>query len=241
MYRIAVCDDNECYLEKIEDRIKDYEKRNEKHFDVYKFIDSDILMEKIEAFNLFDVYFLDIEMPCYTGIDLAEKIKKVSDTAMIVFITAYDSFAVKACGFNVVKYLMKEHIDEQMDDILDEILERLRAISDDKMYVILNQRRYIRLQQRDIIYAYKYQKNTVFVLRNGQEERERLSLQKAYEKMDNEDMIWLDRGIILNIRYICQVTEQKIIMEGGYEIVTSVDHVKELKKILSDYWEKRLW
>lgn len=241
MYRIAVCDDNECYLKKIEDRIKDYEKRNEKYFDVYKFIDSDILMEKVEASNLFDVYFLDIEMPCYTGIDLAERIKQVSDTAMIVFITAYDSFAVNACGLNVVKYLMKEHIDEQIDDVLDEILEKLRRTSDDKVYVIVNQRRYIKLQQRDIIYVYKYQKNTVFVLRNGKEERERLSLQKAYEKMNNEDMIWLDRGIILNIRHICQITEQKIIMEGGYEIVTSLDHIKELKKILSDYWEKQLW
>ena len=241
MYRIAVCDDNECYLKKIEDRIKDYEKRNEKYFDVYKFIDSDILMEKVEASNLFDVYFLDIGMPCYTGIDLAERIKQVSDTAMIVFITAYDSFAVNACGLNVVKYLMKEHIDEQIDDVLDEILEELRRTSDDKVYVIVNQRRYIKLQQRDIIYVYKYQKNTVFVLRNGKEERERLSLQKAYEKMNNEDMIWLDRGIILNIRHICQITEQKIIMEGGYEIVTSLDHIKELKKILSDYWEKQLW
>ena len=241
MYRIAVCDDNECYLKKIEDRIKDYEKRNEKYFDVYKFIDSDILMEKVEASNLFDVYFLDIGMPCYTGIDLAERIKQVSDTAMIVFITAYDSFAVNACGLNVVKYLMKEHIDEQIDDVLDEILEELRRTSDDKVYVIVNQRRYIKLQQRDIINVYKYQKNTVFVLRNGKEERERLSLQKAYEKMNNEDMIWLDRGIILNIRHICQITEQKIIMEGGYEIVTSLDHIKELKKILSDYWEKQLW
>lgn len=240
MYRIALCDDNEEHLEKIETRIRDYEKRNGNLFEVYKFVDSDILMDKIEAHNLFDAYFLDIEMPCYTGINLAEKIKQESDDAMIVFITAYDSFAVEACGINVVRYLLKEYIDEQMESILDELSERMRKVTDDKIYVIANQRRYVKLQQKNIIYVYKYQKNAIFVMRNGKEERDRRSLQETFEKMNNEDMIWLDRGIILNIRHICQVTGQKIIMEGGYVIVTSVEHIKELKRILINYWEKQL-
>ena len=240
MFRIALCDDNEEYLEKIVNKIIDYEKRKGKHFEIHKFTDSDVLMENIELSNLFDVYFLDIEMPNYTGIDLAEKIRQESETAMIVFITAYDSFAVKACGVNVVRYLMKEYLEEQLDDILNELLLRLEKVADNKVYVIVNQRKYVKLLQRNIIYVYKYQKNAIFVMLNGKEESERLSLLKVFEKMHNEDMIWLDRGIILNIRHVCRITDQKIVMEGGYEIVTSIDHIKSLKRQLINYWEKQL-
>lgn len=54
-----------------------------------------------------NLVFLDIEMPETNGIELAEYIQEELSDVKIVFITAYDAFAVKAFELNAVDYIMK--------------------------------------------------------------------------------------------------------------------------------------
>lgn len=56
-----------------------------------------------------DVVLLDVEMPELSGFELIESLSSFSDTALpeIVFVTAFDHFAVKAFGISAVDYLLK--------------------------------------------------------------------------------------------------------------------------------------
>jgi two-component system LytT family response regulator len=54
-----------------------------------------------------DVVFLDIHMPEISGIQAAELIQEACPDVYIVFVTAYDEYAVKAFELNTVDYLLK--------------------------------------------------------------------------------------------------------------------------------------
>lgn len=54
-----------------------------------------------------DVWFLDIEMPGMNGLDLAERIRSRDPEASIVYITAYDQYAIKAFEQAAIDYLLK--------------------------------------------------------------------------------------------------------------------------------------
>jgi DNA-binding LytR/AlgR family response regulator len=56
-----------------------------------------------------DVVLLDVEMPELTGFELIESLGSLNDFALpeIVFVTAFDHFAVKAFGISAVDYLLK--------------------------------------------------------------------------------------------------------------------------------------
>jgi DNA-binding LytR/AlgR family response regulator len=56
-----------------------------------------------------DVVLLDVEMPELTGFELIESLGSLRDVALpeIVFVTAFDHFAVKAFGISAVDYLLK--------------------------------------------------------------------------------------------------------------------------------------
>ena len=63
----------------------------------------------IEAINKYkpDIILLDIKMPDGTGFDLLLKIKTELYNFHVVFITAYEDYALKAFRFSAIDYLLK--------------------------------------------------------------------------------------------------------------------------------------
>jgi len=54
-----------------------------------------------------DVIFLDIEMPEMSGIEAADKLMDIQKELHIVFVTAFNSYAVEAFSLNALDYLVK--------------------------------------------------------------------------------------------------------------------------------------
>ncbi|MEM6725907.1 MAG: response regulator [Bacteroidota bacterium] len=52
-----------------------------------------------------DIVFLDIEMPKLNGIDLLQKLDRIN--LSLVFVTAYEHYALKAFRLNAIDYLLK--------------------------------------------------------------------------------------------------------------------------------------
>lgn len=71
-----------------------------------------------------DIIFLDIQMPGQTGIELAEKLKPGS---AIVFVTAYDEYAVNAFELCAVDYLLKPFEDKRFFDAFNRARRQLNT------------------------------------------------------------------------------------------------------------------
>jgi len=236
MYRIAICDDNEEFLEMIEKKFSQYCEKSSIQAILRCFSDSDMLMEQVEEKKNFDAFILDIEMPPYSGIDIARVIREHSNSAIIIFMTAYESYAKEGYGMNVSSYILKNHLDDDLEKVLDQMFLQLRQMKNGKIYTISNQRKFIKMHQKNIVCVYKNQKNAVFVLEDKLEEWERATLEKVYQKMNNQDMIMVDRGLIVNLHHIRSITDDKIVMDNGQILITSRNQIKSLKKYLSSYW-----
>ncbi|SEJ09020.1 two component transcriptional regulator, LytTR family [Cyclobacterium xiamenense] len=80
--------------------------------------------EKIEELQP-EVLFLDIQMPEKTGFDLLEELDFVP---LVVFITAYDEFALQAFQVNALDYLLKPIEPERLTDTLKKLEKKLEDL-----------------------------------------------------------------------------------------------------------------
>ena len=93
-------------------------------------------MEEIESLNLFgsseeayewakthsvDIAFCDIEMPHMDGIELAKKLKELNRNTCIIFVTAYDQYALDAFKVRATSYLLKPYTRKDIETELENV------------------------------------------------------------------------------------------------------------------------
>jgi len=84
-------------------------------------------IDKVEALNP-DVVFLDIRMPTLTGLEAAREIVTLpSWSGEIVFVTAYDEYAVAAFEQGALDYLLKPVEAERLAQTAQRVKARLQA------------------------------------------------------------------------------------------------------------------
>ncbi|TDR46595.1 LytTR family two component transcriptional regulator [Tahibacter aquaticus] len=80
-------------------------------------------VERFEALQP-DICFLDVHMPGLSGVEAAQQIGR---RAQLVFVTAYDNYAVQAFQHGALDYLMKPVDSARLADTVARLQERLRA------------------------------------------------------------------------------------------------------------------
>jgi two-component system, LytTR family, response regulator len=72
-----------------------------------------------------DLLFLDIQMPELDGFDVLQAIG-VGHVPVVIFVTAYDQFALRAFEAHALDYLLKPFDDERFEAALERTRERIR-------------------------------------------------------------------------------------------------------------------
>lgn len=84
-----------------------------------------------EALAMFEerepnIVFLDIHMPVMTGLDAARLIGRGREKrAHIVFVTAFDQYAIEAFEHGAIDYVLKPYNDERLSETIFRLQERL--------------------------------------------------------------------------------------------------------------------
>lgn len=71
--------------------------------------------------NQIDAAFLDMEMQEMHGLELAKRLKKVNPNISIVFVTAYEQYALQAFGVDAIGYLLKPYTRQEVKKELEKI------------------------------------------------------------------------------------------------------------------------
>lgn len=173
--------------------------------------------------------FLDIEMPRMNGFQLLEALGEISFS--IIFVTAYDRFALKAFRFSALDYLLKPVDTKELQKAVQKA-ERVHR-TDKRQLEILKQQFWQNGAGPDKI-ALPYQNGVAFVdiqtilyceadnnysrfmLDNGEEHVVSKTLRDVQEVMEGKNFLRVHRQYLVNLNHIKKFVRG----EGNYLVMT---------------------
>ncbi len=72
-----------------------------------------------------DLLFLDVQMPGLTGFEVARRLVEADVRSQLVFVTAFDQYAIEAFSVNAVDYLLKPVDADRLEQTLERVRRRL--------------------------------------------------------------------------------------------------------------------
>lgn len=205
-----------------------------------------------------DLVFLDIEMPKINGIDVARKILEGSHIPYVVFVTAYDNYALEAFDVNAMDYLLKPISEERLRRSMKKILGNIE-IGKEEHYMKLNKliedlnikekgkktrisvydnEKLIPLDLKEIIYATIEDKNTVIFSKRGKF-KINCTLNELSEKLDSPNFFRSHKSYLINLDLIQEIepwfnsTFNLKLKNTEEEIPVSRSQFREFKEIMN--------
>ncbi len=178
-----------------------------------------------------DVVFLDIEMPQMNGFQVLEAVAGVSFS--LVFVTAYDRFALKAFRYSAVDYLLKpidtheliqavERVEknrktapEQIEHLRGQLTAPLKNLPDRIALPYQNGVAFVNL--KDILYCESDDNHTKFYLADGQHYLATKSMREIQDLLEERDFLRVHRQYLINLSHIKKFVKG----EGNYIVMTN--------------------
>jgi len=195
-----------------------------------------------------DLVFLDIQMPKLTGFEVLE----VSDhVPAVIFVTAYDQFALKAFEVHAVDYLLKPFSKERFEEALvrakervgsnasavPKLLEQVREHIKPLERILIKEGSTVRVIPADTIDYIEAQDDYAAFHVSGKSHLKQQRLADLETLLDQRRFVRIHRSYILNLDRLAKLEpyakdSKMAVLKDGTQLAVSRAGYERLKKIL---------
>jgi two-component system LytT family response regulator len=190
-------------------------------------------LEKINELHP-DLIFLDVQMPKMTGFDLLEKLPEIHFE--VIFVTAYDRYAIKAIKFSALDYLLKPiDVDELVTSVekiskkqrnksvqYQSLLNNVKSGSEKLKRLAIPSDNEIILQKiKDIVYCEADSSYTTLHLADNKKITVAKTLKEFENILPETDFCRIHHSTLVNMAHVVKYIKG----EGGYIIISNDKHL----------------
>jgi two-component system LytT family response regulator len=192
---------------------------------VDQFTDENIAKERIPKEDI-DILFMDIHLQSSSGLNLVKELQPLE--CDVIFVTAYDQYAIKAFEVDAANYLLKPITSKNLRSAIDRIIEKRKEteqITIDRILTALGESK--TLQQRipfsvqsgiefvipnEIIYVSGENNYSVLHFENGKKLMVSKTLSAVEKMLANHTFLRIHKSYLLNLQHIVRYVKA----DGGY-------------------------
>lgn len=148
MINILVCDDSVEIVSLISELIESWGKSHNIDFLIDKKTSGEFVLT--EGAHLYDIAFIDIEMPGINGLKLAEELQKHNPDILVVVITSFQNYLDDAMRIHVFRYLSKPIDILRFNDNFKDAVKECREVNKSIVIDLKDEVYYVKT--KDILY-----------------------------------------------------------------------------------------
>ncbi len=211
---IAICDDNQQYINQTEEF---FSKVGDKNINHDAFYSGEELVKAYEnGFGDYDVIFLDMEMGGLTGIETANIIRKRDKHVIIVFVTSHTKYMQECFECSPFRFLIKPVAEQDMLKVYNDIRKKLSE--ERTTFVFTENRNKIRLFCEDIIY-FECQAHYIYIHTKDTVHKICKTMAELIESIDANTFIQVHKSFVVNLNHIREIRESEVVLYNSDKII----------------------
>jgi len=237
MLKIAICDDIEKELKKIEHLILEYMTEKGEQFEIILFKHPDELLQSHENEH-YSIYILDIVMPMINGIELGKEIRRMDCECQIIYVTTEPEYALASFATNPANYLIKPVEREMFFHTLDFVIPKINKDVDEIITVKCKEG--MRVVNLLMIICCEYREHRIIYHLNSGEQILSMTLRIGFTEqlatlLENKRFIQTHSSYICNMNAVEKMTGSEFFLRGGMVVPISKKIFAEVRNTYLDY------
>ena len=229
MINVAVCDDERIFSELIAEKIQDELQKYDYMFQIDYYTSGIELLTQHES-TLYDIVFLDIDMPKINGYETLLQLRELKPDILVVFITHHRGLIYPSYKYHPFMLLTKLDFTSKIHGVVKEVLGELKNIRElDTYYTITRYGHEQSILKRRIIYAEAVHHGAKLHTLDGVF-KIRKSLQELYSELDCGYLVFCHRSCIVNVKHVHEIHQNTVLLDNGVKLPLSQRHVTEIIK-----------
>ena len=218
MLKIAVCDDEQTYLDKTRAMLEQYAAEHDVEITAEAFSNPSMLLDSIEAGERHDIYLLDIYMPGVSGMSVATDLRSKGVRSPIIFLTSSTEHAVEAFGVDATHYLLKPYTQQNFFAAMDKAMQSISAHAEESIVLKIDGE-YRNVTVDHILYCEAANNYQRLWMKDGSELLVRMTASELYEMLESFGCFHrCGRAYILNLNHVTKVTANSAVLKIGAEL-----------------------
>ncbi len=232
MIRIAIVEDEKEHMDILTGYLNRYEKENGVSFQIVTFTDGLDIVSDYSAD--YDIILLDIQLKHMDGMTAAEKIRKLDEDVIFIFITSTVQFAVQGYLVDALGYVLKPVPYLAFAQILGKAVKRCQIRQNRHYLTVDTTGGFLRLST-DQIYYVESQLHSVILHTERGEYRTAGPLKKLEEELAPFGFSKCHNAYLVNLQYAGSVLSGSVQLTNGEELPISRARKKPFMDALTDY------
>lgn len=233
MIRIAVVDDEVNIAKNIAKKTKQHANKLNISISLTVYQSGLEFLKQYHA-GVYDVTFLDIDMPELNGDALSAELAKIDSSLLLVYVTNYCNDEVYTMlKYMPIGFLRKPMFENEIDGMLNVLKEKI--INTHKIYTIQSGRQTLQIPLKDVMYL-ECNRNYVYfyMIDSTNSNQEPIKVRKKMDLIETEieqyGFIRIHASILVNFRSIYSIQKNMIQMDNGIELPVSRSRENDVKQ-----------
>ena len=236
VFEIAIVDDDQNFLQLMENKLNENLFKTEIDYKIHSYHQVDLFKKDVNT-HIFQLVFLDIDMPDENGIHLAHELLMVKHSPIVIFVTSRQDFMKDAFGLNVFAFLEKNQLDSRLPHVL---MQCIHYIYENKVIVLKSNQGEIPFHIDDIICFYLSKRQLHLISLNDEFIIYQETLSQLFTRMNSDHFVYANRSSVVNLKYVLNTKERCIVLNHTeHKEFISRDRFKKFDEKLMDYTMKQ--
>ena len=211
MITAAVCDDEKRVLEYLSVKIKNAFEACSKEISLYGTDDPFALVEYMKN-SAPQVLFLDIDMPHFGGMDIAQFMIDNNYKTLLAFVTSHDALVYDSFQYRPFAFIRKSHFDDEIDSVVERMVEELQK--QDEFFTFKNNEGVFRIPLEDILY-FESDSNYVDLHCVERTYKFRGTIGSIDAELSDKGFIRIHKGFLVSERHIFAIKGDDVQLDSG--------------------------